>query len=123
MRPAREPNGWGCYRSEVFSVSFPELGPKTQVSVNGGGVPRWTGRGDELFYRSLDGDITVVSVNTQGRSLGLGARQILFPISGGFDIAPDGQHFAVVAPNPDAPAREIRVVLNFFEELKAKVGN
>ena len=25
--------------------------------------------------------------------------------------------------NPDAPAREIHVVENWFEELKAKVGN
>ncbi len=41
----------------------------------------------------------------------------------GFDVTPDGQYFAVLAPNPDAPAREIRVVLNWFEELKAKVGN
>ena len=40
-----------------------------------------------------------------------------------FGVAPDGQHFALMAPNPDAPAREIRVVVNLFEELKAKVGN
>ena len=39
-------------------------------------------------------------------------------------FARHGQHFAVGRlPNPDAPAREIQVVLNWFEELKAKVGN
>ena len=39
----------------------------------------------------------------------------------GFGVAPDGQHFAILAPNPDSPAREINVVLNWFEELKRLV--
>lgn len=34
--------------------------------------------------------------------------------------APYGQHLAVFDPNPEAPAREIRVVLNFLEELKGR---
>ncbi|MCH7715902.1 MAG: hypothetical protein IH876_07215 [Gemmatimonadetes bacterium] len=72
---------------------------------------------------SPDGDITVVSVNTQGRSLRSGTPQALFPTSmeiPQFDVTPDGQHFVVLAPNPDAPAREIRVVLNWFEELRRR---
>jgi hypothetical protein len=32
--------------------------------------------------------------------------------------AADGRTSYVIAPNPDAPAREIRVVQNWFEELK-----
>ncbi len=34
--------------------------------------------------------------------------------------APYWQHFAVFDPNPEAPAREIRVVLNSLEELKGR---
>ena len=126
------PDGrWLAYHSnesgrlEVYAMSFPELGSQIQVTVDGGAKPRWNGRGDELFYVSPDGDITVVSVSTQGRSLSPGTPQTLFSSIGlhEFDVTPDGQHFAVFAPNPDAPAREIRVVLNWFEELKAKVGN
>ena len=39
---------------------------------------------------------------------------------GPIDVTLDGQHFAVAASNPDAPAREIHVVLNWFEELRAR---
>ncbi len=39
-----------------------------------------------------------------------------------YDVASDGQRFVIAARNPEAPAREIHVVLNWFEELKAKVG-
>ncbi len=108
-------------RYEVYAVSFPELSSKIQVSADGGDWPRWNGRGDELFYGSQDGDITVRSVSTQGRSLSPGAPQTLFSTTmeyPEFDVTPDGQYFAVFAPNPDALAREIRVVLNWFEELK-----
>ena len=46
------------------------------------------------------------------------------PIAGfGYDVAPDGQRILITVPNLDAPAREIQVVVNWFEELKAKVGN
>ncbi len=114
-------------RAEVYAVSFPELGSKIRISADGGAGPRWNGRGDELFYLSPDGDITVVPMSTQGSVLRPGTPQVLFPTSierlFEFDVAPDGQHFVVLTPNPDAPAREIHVVLNFFEELKAKVGN
>ncbi len=42
---------------------------------------------------------------------------------GRWDVTADGQRFLVTVKNPDAPAREIHVVLNWDEELKAKVGN
>jgi eukaryotic-like serine/threonine-protein kinase len=113
-------------RPEVYAVSFPELGSRVQISADGGRLPHWNGRGDELFYVTLDGDITVMSVSTQGRTLSLGTPETLFrtPLDyPGFDVSPDGQNFVVLIPNPDAPAREIRVVLNWFEELKAQGGN
>ena len=37
-----------------------------------------------------------------------------------YDISPDGERFVMVRPDPDAP-RELRVVLNWFEELKRLV--
>ena len=127
------PNGeWLVYSSnrsgspEVYAVPYPALSPQSQVSTEGGSLPRWNESGDELFYLNANGDVTVRSVSTQGGSLSLGTPRTLFPISGElptFDVAPDGQHFVVVAPNPDAPAREIRVVLNFFEELRQRSPN
>ena len=108
-------------------MSYPELGPPVQITQNGGTSPHWNGRGNELFYQGAGGDISVVPVSTQGGVLRPGAAKALFPTQGtpgfGFGVAPDGQHFVITSPNPNGLAREIRVVLNFFEELKAKVGN
>jgi hypothetical protein len=38
-----------------------------------------------------------------------------------FAVARDGRSFYFVAPNPDGPAREIHVVLNWTVELKRLV--
>ena len=40
-----------------------------------------------------------------------------------YDVTADGQRFLLQVKNRDAPAAEISVVLNWFEKLKAKVGN
>ncbi|MFB3110437.1 MAG: TolB family protein, partial [Gemmatimonadales bacterium] len=130
--PVFSPDGeWLAYASdesgrlEVYAVPFPELTPKTFITVDGGSAPRWNEIGDELFYLGPGDTITVVSVNTQGPSPRPGPPRPLFPIvvDYPFDVAPDGQHFVVLTPNPDAPAREIQIVLNWLEELEAKVGN
>jgi hypothetical protein len=43
------------------------------------------------------------------RNLGLGV---------GFDVAPDGKSFVMVVQDEQRQATELRVVLNWFEELK-----
>ena len=40
-----------------------------------------------------------------------------------YGVSADGQLILLPAPNPDAPAREIHVVTNWFEHLKAMEGN
>jgi len=111
--------------SEVYAVSFPELGAKRQISQRGGWLAQWDAQGNELFYRSLSGEVMVVPITALGRSLRSEAPRVLFPDPDTpmpqFSVAPDGQHFAILAANPDAPAREINVVLNWFEELKRLV--
>ena len=112
-------------RPEVYTVSFPELGAKRQISQNGGGSARWGAQGEELFYGTANANVVVVTMRGEGLSLTSGAPKLLFPDSDSFlplyDVAPDGRHFAVLAVNPDALAREIHVVLNWFEELKRLV--
>ncbi len=39
-----------------------------------------------------------------------------------YDIHPDGERFAMIKPAEEQSSRLV-VVLNWFEELKAKVGN
>lgn len=52
--------GWIAYtaeesgRREVFVQSFPDLGPKYQISISGGGEPVWSKDGRELFFRNRD---------------------------------------------------------------------
>jgi hypothetical protein len=70
----------------------------------------------------------VVSVSTDGpfergspRPL-FTAPEVLAP-EPRYDVAPDARRFLLRVGNPDAPAREIHVVLNWFDELKRRVGN
>ena len=67
----------------------------------------------------------VVTMTAQESSLRSGAPQVLFlapdVTDPRFGVAPDGQHFAILAENPDSPAREINVILNWTEELKRLV--
>ena len=37
------------------------------------------------------------------------------------DVSEDGRRFFILTENPDAPAREVRVIQNFFEELNRLV--
>jgi serine/threonine-protein kinase len=124
------PDGrWLAYTSrqtgqeEVYVVSFPGLQGRQQVSMRGGSRPEWSAQSGELFFRN--GDTLMVSrVSTEDAFVREDVPQPLFVFSGGdYEVSADGQRFLVAADNPDAPAREIRVVLNWFEELKAKVGN
>ncbi len=110
--------------NQVYVVSFPEIRGLQQVSTNGGRRPIWSASGDELFFWNRDTlMVTPVSI---GASFEMETPRPLFVLPGmrrGYDVTADGQRFLVHLRNPDAPAREIHVVENFFEELKAKVGN
>jgi hypothetical protein len=39
----------------------------------------------------------------------------------GYAVAPDGRRFLILRPEPKAIPTQINVVLNWFEELKARV--
>ena len=123
------PDGqWLVYNSdetgqpEVYAVSFPELGAKRQISQKGGQFAQWDAQGNELFYLGRNGEIIVVKMTAEGRSLRSGAPRVLFSdpdfTRGSLGVAPDGQHFAMLFANPGSPARDINVILNWFEELK-----
>lgn len=122
------PDGrWLAYHSdeserfEVYVVSFPQVGGKRQVSTNGGGAPKWAAAGNELFYRSRTG-LMAARVSTEG-TFSREVPRLLFqaPIAL-YDVAPDGQRILITVPNPDAPAREIEVVVNWVEELRRRMG-
>jgi serine/threonine-protein kinase len=106
-------------RSEVYAVSFPELGGKRQISTEGGVTPKWAPDGSALFYRNGRRLITVpVSLRP---SLSWGPPRTLFETDATeFEVAPDGTRFLLLVPNPEANHSEIHIVLNWFQELKQR---
>jgi len=110
-------------REEIYVQPFPGPGGKWIVSSDGGSVPRWSRSGREIFYRNAD-KMMSVEVQTQP-TFQAGTPHVLFQGSYSitpYDVAPDSQHFLLVKDKEGQPeAREVRVVLNWVEELKRRV--
>jgi serine/threonine-protein kinase len=115
-------------RYEVYVRPFPDVASrKWPISQGGGTSPLWARTGRELFYRS-DEAMMVVAIETEP-SLSAGAPTALFEasyfrgiVSRHYDVAPDGERFLMIkqSASEDAPD-EIRVVLNWFQELERLV--
>jgi Tol biopolymer transport system component len=107
-------------RDEVYVIPYPGRG-RTQVSSGGGKLPRWNPSGRELFF--VNGvQLLAVDVDTAGTFRRL-TPKVLFeapelanPSSSMYSVAPDGSRFLMVSDSGQAV--ELRVVLNWFEELK-----
>ena len=113
-------------RYEVYVQPFPGPGGKWQISTNGGTVPVWAQNGRELFYMS-SGKLMSVDLTTQPTFSASIPRIVAdYPPSlmgrlsnGVYDVSPDGRRFLFVKANVEnGPPDEVRVVLNWTEELK-----
>ena len=137
------PNGrWLAYvsgeagRDEVYVRPYPGPGGEVTVSNGGGQEAVWGPDGTELFYRNGN-QMMVVTVETEP-GFSAEAPRLLFEgnfvldnAAGGggnsnYDIAPDGESFLMVMnergdSSIEAIATPLTVVLNWFEELKARV--
>ena len=127
------PDGqWAAYMSDtsgeyqVYVQPFRGSGPRVPISTDGGSNPAWSADGRELFYREGENRIMVVAVET-GSSFVAGTPEILVDgayynpeDNGGFDVSADGR-FLMVRPDPTATGDRLQVVLNWVEELKARV--
>ncbi len=139
------PNGrWLAYvsdksgQNDVYARPFPGPGVEITISVEGGYEPVWAPSGSELYYRH-EAELVVVSIEETGSSLAVGTpRHVLDDrfmrdtggAAGGvanYDIAPDGESFVMVEDASTAGAAmlspKLYVVTNWFEELRARVGN
>ena len=116
---------------EVYVAQFPGAAVKRQISIDGGDQPMWAPGGKQLFY--LKGD-RVMSVDVNGESgLHPTKPRMLFERavspsaadSGAwghtYAVFPDGKRFLFVDNAVQPEVRELRVVLNWFEELKRLV--
>jgi serine/threonine-protein kinase len=114
-------------RNEVYVHSLVDPAETVAVSSDGGTEPLWSPDGGELFYRR--GDAFLAAAVKLGKTLAVGGAQKLFEIRAahgrytnhaGYAVSPDGKRFLILRPAPRAIPTQINIVLNWFDELKAK---
>ena len=128
VSPSVSPDGrWLAYASnesgryEVYVRSFPAMSARVAVSLDGGTVPVWSPRGDELFYRS--GPLLIAAALRAGATFDVLRRTVLFSNGDyvsdlthqGYDVAPDGRHFVMVRSL--AGTSRLTVTLHRFQHL------
>lgn len=120
-------------RSTVYVQPFPATGAKYQLPANGTSPHHqlWSPDGKELFYNPRAGVFEAVAVTTQPAFAFGNPVAVPRPFemnspgtSRDFDITPGGKFIGFVSPEPsratpDVP--EIQVVVNWFQELTARV--
>ncbi|MGQ0736769.1 MAG: protein kinase domain-containing protein [Acidobacteriota bacterium] len=144
LNAAISPDGrWVAYTlresgsASVFVEPFPPTGARYQTSVGDSAHhPFWSPDGTELFYFALGGGVLVSTPVSLTSSVAFGAPARVPGVHPpnttrasprNYDITPDGRRF-VAAHAPDRQVQlggadliEVRVVLNWFEELNARV--
>jgi Tol biopolymer transport system component len=128
--PAVSPDGrWIAFQSaraglgELYVRPFPNTnGTLRQISGSFARQPRWSKDGREFFYRSYNDSLYVVPV-LSGTTFTPGPPRALFRISGvsTWDVTADAKRFILVRARAAAVSRQLIVVENFFEELRARV--
>jgi Tol biopolymer transport system component len=144
------PNGrWMAYmsnetgRPEIYVRPFPSGPGKWPVSTSGGNHPRWRHDGKELYYLSnppgAEAEFFAVATTESAGGFQAGRPELLFGLAvpapaaasnGGVPFHPyailaDGQRFLfarALSVAGDEAAGQVHVVLNWQEELKARLA-
>ena len=139
---AFSPDGhWLAYSSmesgayQVYVRAYPDKGSTQQISNSrsAAAIPVWSPNGRELFYRTEDRRIMVVSYAVKGDSFESGkprpwASQLLADLGNNrtFDLSPDGKRFAVLTPAQGPKLHEtqchVMLLVNFFDEVRRRVA-
>jgi serine/threonine-protein kinase len=114
---------------QVIVRPFPDVDSgRWTVSPVEGSSPLWSRDGKELFYRDESDRIVAVPVETSGNTFRWGVPRQLFEFRGSttvpnrsFDVSVDGRRFLVVNDAASTRAADIVLVLDWLEDLKAKV--
>ncbi len=130
------PNGkWISYLTDesgsyqIYVRSFPEKEGKWQISTDVAEEPRWSPDGKILYYRKSS-QVMAVPVTTE-RTFSAGVPTVLiknFPAQNvdsgiSYDITSDGQYFVTTQPAKGISYKDISVVLNWTDEVKAMTAN
>jgi len=116
---------------QIF-VQEVSTGRSRVISTTGGTHPRWSGTGNEIIFPVFqEPEVMSVAVISAER-LEFAPPEILMRRPAGsnnaYDLSQDGQRLLFAVPEStlgeamgQAPQTEIRVVLHWFEELRARV--
>jgi len=134
--PEISPDGrWIAYGSdlsgtgEIYVRPLSGTGGQSKVSTNGGVAPRWSPNGKELIYTSPEEKLMSVRFAVEGDTFRPQLPQALFDFSQSIysnpsvEFAPDGQRILATkeAEQVQSAPRNPTVVVNWFDELEAKV--
>jgi Tol biopolymer transport system component len=120
-------------RDEIYVRPFLAAGAEVRVSGGGGREPVWARSGDEIFYRSPTA-LVAASVARDASGIRVGEEQRLFADSyrrdastasgtyANYDAFPNGDFVMLADPEPIDDST-LAIVLNWFEDLRARVPN
>ena len=120
-------------RDEVYVRAFPEGDRRAAISVSGGIAPKFSPTGEELFYVGAEGSFMVAELSVEVR-VSVDARLALFAanpfeavvggegVVGSYDVVDGGERFLMTSEVSGAGTDRRVIVLNVFEELKARSG-
>jgi hypothetical protein len=118
LEPGRE--------EEVYVQRHPGPGERVVVSEGGGREPVWSPTGDEIFYRSIDGQrMMAVTVRTE-RTLSIGRPRTVFQGSfrtglfwANYDVNPKTREFLMlVVDEPMTPS--LTIAVNWTQQLSQR---
>ena len=120
-------------RDEVYVRPFPpDAGSGlVQVSTDGGTGPVWAHSGRELFYRNGANELVAVQF-TEDPTFATVREEVLFPMDdyltasahAMYDVSPDDRRFVMLRTgNEGAASAETYLVVNWFEELRQRMGS
>ena len=130
---ALSPDGrWLAYESNESGGPFPEVNAgRWQISNDEGRWPVWSPNGDELFFRDPSGVVALTFVTdptfTPGALTHLFAWEFVGSPNRKMAASPDGNRFLMLksassdTDDEDAPAPQIILTLNWFDELRRLV--
>lgn len=113
-------------RSQVYLQAYPGPGERVQVSTEGGLEPVWSPNGAELYFRTAT---RLMAVDVKGNpALAVDKPRVVFEgeyrlTHHDYGLLPDGHHFIMIQPVGKKPPAELHVVVNWAEELKARLSS
>ena len=111
-------------KRQVYLRSYPGRGGKIPISIDGGDEPRWSRDPQGLFFRNptthqlMTVELPKAPGSQPARPRALGSLRTSL-----WDVSPDGKRVLVVTdPDSEADPATVRVVINWFDELRQKTA-